>query len=121
MADASPGADLDDSLDRAGRTAGPLGRAVLRAVRALGLGAGALPGAEGLSGSAGAEEDGVARAEELPPPPFSRTKWTCRVPHPVLIGHAASLSQVALSAEVDAVLAKYNLLCLPAPPPTFDL
>ena len=28
----------------------------------------------------------------LPPPP--RTKWTRRVPHPVLIGHAASLSQV---------------------------
>jgi len=25
-----------------------------------------------------------------PPPP--RTKWTRRVPHPVLIGHAASLS-----------------------------
>ena len=24
----------------------------------------------------------------------SRTKWTRRVPHPVLIGHAASLSQV---------------------------
>jgi len=30
----------------------------------------------------------------LPPPP-PRTKWTRRVPHPVLIGHAASLSQVA--------------------------
>ena len=29
-----------------------------------------------------------------PPPPPSRTKWTRRVPHPVLIGHAASLSQV---------------------------
>jgi hypothetical protein len=25
------------------------------------------------------------------PPPL-RTKWTCRVPHPVLIGHAASLT-----------------------------
>jgi hypothetical protein len=25
-----------------------------------------------------------------PPPPPPRTKWTCRVPHPVLIGHAAS-------------------------------
>ena len=23
-----------------------------------------------------------------PPPPLSRTKWTRRVPHPVLIGHA---------------------------------
>jgi hypothetical protein len=26
------------------------------------------------------------------PPPPSRTKWTRRVPHPVLIGHAASLT-----------------------------
>jgi len=25
-------------------------------------------------------------------PPLSRTKWTRRVPHPVLIGHAASLT-----------------------------
>jgi hypothetical protein len=31
-----------------------------------------------------------------PPPPHPRTKWTRRVPHPVLIGHAASLSQVSL-------------------------
>ena len=28
-----------------------------------------------------------------PPPPTSCTKWTRRVPHPVLIGHAAALSQ----------------------------
>jgi hypothetical protein len=34
--------------------------------------------------------DHVAVAEPSPP---SRTKWTRRVPHPVLIGHAASLSQ----------------------------
>jgi len=27
-----------------------------------------------------------------PPPPTSRTKWTRRVPHPVLSGHAASLT-----------------------------
>ena len=26
------------------------------------------------------------------PPPHPRTKWTRRVPHPVLIGHAASLT-----------------------------
>ena len=26
-----------------------------------------------------------------PPPPLPRTKWTRRVPHPVLIGHVASL------------------------------
>jgi hypothetical protein len=29
------------------------------------------------------------------PPPPSRTKWTRRVPHPVLIGHAASLGRCA--------------------------
>ena len=28
----------------------------------------------------------------LAPPPPSHTKWTRRVPHPVLIGHAASLT-----------------------------
>jgi hypothetical protein len=31
------------------------------------------------------------RAERFRPPP-PRTKWTRRVPHPVLIGHAASLT-----------------------------
>jgi hypothetical protein len=38
-----------------------------------------------------------ARPPTYPPPhPHpSRTKWTRRVPHPVLIGHAASLSQAA--------------------------
>ena len=30
--------------------------------------------------------------EVFPPPPPPRTKWTRRVPHPVLIGHAASLT-----------------------------
>jgi hypothetical protein len=34
------------------------------------------------------------------PPP--RTKWTRRVPHPVLIGHAASLSQVDLGRVLSA-------------------
>ena len=34
----------------------------------------------------------VAALLEHGPPP-SRTKWIRRVPHPVLIGHAASLSQ----------------------------
>ena len=33
-----------------------------------------------------------------PPPPPSRTNRTRRVPHPVLIGHAASLSQVSCSS-----------------------
>jgi hypothetical protein len=29
---------------------------------------------------------------QAPPPPAPRTKWTRRVPHLVLIGHAASLT-----------------------------
>ena len=37
----------------------------------------------------------ITMREQIPPP--SRTKWTRRVPHPVLIGHAASLSQVAIT------------------------
>ena len=36
-------------------------------------------------------EDGEGRPPP-PPPPSLRTKWTRRVPHPVLIGHAASLT-----------------------------
>ena len=32
------------------------------------------------------------RVFTVPPPPAPRTKWTRRVPHPVLIGHAASLT-----------------------------
>jgi hypothetical protein len=32
----------------------------------------------------------VAFSDNKPPPPH--TKWTHRVPHPVLIGHAASLT-----------------------------
>jgi hypothetical protein len=47
--------------------------------------------------SGGPEEDfvnsGLGSAQVAqPPPPPSRTKWTRRVPHPVLIGHAASLT-----------------------------
>jgi hypothetical protein len=38
-----------------------------------------------------ARRPGRAPAGRPPPPPF-RTKWTRRVPHPVLIGHAASLT-----------------------------
>ena len=33
-----------------------------------------------------------ARGRRRAPPPPPRTKWTRRVPHPVLIGHAASLT-----------------------------
>jgi hypothetical protein len=32
------------------------------------------------------------RRKAAPPPPPPRTKWTRRVPHPVLSGHAASLT-----------------------------
>jgi hypothetical protein len=35
------------------------------------------------------EEEEADLAPQAPPPPLSRTKWTRRVPHPVLIGHAA--------------------------------
>ena len=38
-----------------------------------------------------------------PPPPPSRTKWTRRVPHPVLIGHAASLSQIVVCGDFNSV------------------
>jgi len=39
---------------------------------------------------AGAPAPSAPGPAALPPPP--RTKWTRRVPHPVLIGHAASLT-----------------------------
>jgi hypothetical protein len=42
----------------------------------------------------------AVRQGEKPPPP--RTKWTRRVPHSVLIGHAASLSQVECWNEAGA-------------------
>ena len=42
--------------------------------------------------ASGAILRGAARCRRPPPPPPPpRTKWTRRVPHPVLIGHAASL------------------------------
>jgi hypothetical protein len=37
------------------------------------------------------QEMRLGKGTELPPPPPPRTKWTRRVPHPVLIGHAASI------------------------------
>jgi len=37
------------------------------------------------------------------PPPPPGTKWTRRVPHPVLIGHAASLSQAVAAAAASAL------------------
>jgi hypothetical protein len=47
---------------------------------------------------AGGGEREIQAAVSAPPPP--RTKWTRRAPHPVLIGHDASLSQVS-AAFVD--------------------
>ena len=41
---------------------------------------------------AGQTQPHLPRAEESLNPPPPRTKWTRRVPHPVLIGHAASLT-----------------------------
>jgi hypothetical protein len=41
-------------------------------------------------------EGGLDLERVLPPPLPPGTKWTRCVPHPVLIGHAASLSQVLL-------------------------
>jgi flagellar biosynthesis GTPase FlhF len=59
-------------------------------------------------GGAGSGAAGGAAADGGTPPPSPRTKWTRRVPHPVLIGHAASLSQAegreaneALAAALD--------------------
>ena len=60
------------------------------------LGGGAPP--VGAVCALAAGQDGAAwlrRVLRPPAPPPSRTKWTRRVPRPVLIGHAASLSQVA--------------------------
>jgi hypothetical protein len=44
---------------------------------------------------------GVPAAQVTPPPPPPpRTKWTRRVPHPVLIEHAASLTTLLGGAEL---------------------
>ena len=48
-----------------------------------------------------------------PPPP--RTKWTRRVPHPVLIGHAASLGRLSSSRSQRSTRSQPRP---PSPPPT---
>ena len=58
------------------------------------------------------ELDMPERTPPLPP----RTKWTRRVPHPVLIGHAASLSQVPAPGE-GATTAPACRLSMQARPP----
>jgi len=97
---------LEWSVDtRAGRSAGPLAGGEALALlegrgggwwRALGARAAArvrVGGAEVAGNAAGVLPllSQLARAGCVPPPPL-RTKWTRRVPHPVLIGHAASLT-----------------------------
>jgi len=82
----------EDSAPRdSARPLAPQDRALLHAGAE-----GAAPGSgAGDEEGAGDDDDADAGAGEPPsPPPPSRTKWTRRVPHPVLIGHAASLSQV---------------------------
>jgi hypothetical protein len=48
-------------------------------------------GACAAAGGGGNNATGLSSCV-VPPPPPPRTKWTRRVPHPVLIGHAASLT-----------------------------
>jgi len=57
-----------------------------------------------LAQARGAPETLWVCIEQRSPPPPPRTKWTRRVPHPVLIGHAASLSQVCIEQRVDRAL-----------------
>ena len=76
-------------------------REARRAARAAEEGLGAVAGGGGEEGAgheAEMEEALAALREEVaaglaPPPP--RTKWTRRVPRPVLIGHDASLGSAA--------------------------
>ena len=63
-----------------------------------------------------------AAVQVSPPPPPSRTNWTRRVPHPVLIGHAASLLQVhylGFPSTIGATYIDYIIgdPVLPPPPP----
>ena len=57
-----------------------------------------------------------------PPPPPPRTKWTRHVPHPVLIGHAASLSQtfdpLEEGCQLDRETLEDHLAEAPPPPPS---
>jgi len=54
----------------------------------------------------------LACAATDPPPLTPRTKWTRRVPHPVLIGHAASLPQErGLPALAECVRAMQFACC----------
>jgi hypothetical protein len=85
----SGAAPLPDSF---GRSSPP---GVMRgAVTEIDLGGAVTPGgvAQGTPGSATTRAASWTRPTRCHHPPPSRTKWTRRVPHPVLIGHAASLT-----------------------------
>jgi len=59
------------------------------------------------------------RSPSAPSRPPSRTKWTRRVPHPVLIGHAASLTPYSLAPSRPPSPHPLSLPRTPrAPPPT---
>jgi len=99
----TPGRKLRPKLPGAwdgGRSGGGGSRAqaaTARAARAIQF-ARAGHGDVGLFGG-----DGAGRGKSQAPPLPPRTKWTRRVPHPVLIGHAASLSQAG-GAELERVV-----------------
>ena len=59
----------------------------------------------------------LATAGRAPPSPPPRTKWTRRVPHPVLNGHAASLTPYCCLAEASGVGADGEVLTLARCPP----
>ena len=50
------------------------------------------PGADVFATPHSARPDAGGASPPPPPPSPSRTKWTRRVPYPVLIGHAVSLT-----------------------------
>jgi hypothetical protein len=71
---------------------------------------------------AGALRDGAcallgAAAPGTVPPPLPRTKWTRRVPHPVLIGHAVCLVQVRSGPQLTSFLLTPPGAGAAAPPP----
>ena len=74
--------------DQVGGGAADAGRGVSGGPRAEGFGAEASRAGRGRPDGGGGER--AAGKPPPPPPPTPRTKWTHRVPHPVLIGHAAS-------------------------------
>ena len=58
----------------------------------------------------------IAQTAAAVPPPL-RTNWTRRVSHPVLIGHAASLSQVAEAQSLEQARSSSFAGAPPARPP----